>query len=104
MAHLQLERQSLASFGGGLIEISKISCTLSLWCLTMVANTTEIVICYEERVRSMPFVPRLSHGRRMLRSHDFLRCIVNIFRLEFGASFFFNTMYHDFFALYCEHL
>jgi len=28
--------------------------------------------------------------------HDFLRCIVNIFRLEIGASFFFNTTYHDF--------
>jgi len=95
-------------------------------------------------------VPRLSHGRRMLRSdggpnklffcylftdhamaieffkdigllrrtmqcescgqdmtwsvrsklsddyHDFLRCIVNIFRLEIGPSFFFNTTYHDF--------
>jgi len=27
---------------------------------------------------------------------DFLRCIVNIFRLEIGASFFFNTTYHDF--------
>jgi len=27
--------------------------------------------------------------------HDFLRCIVNIFRLEIGASFF-NTTYHDF--------
>jgi hypothetical protein len=51
-----------------LIAISKISCNLSLWCLTMVANTTEIVMCYEERVRSMPIVPRLSHGHRMLRS------------------------------------
>jgi len=28
--------------------------------------------------------------------HDFLCCIVNIFRLEIGASFFFNTTYHDF--------
>jgi len=68
VAHLQLQRQSVASFGADLIAISKISCNLSLWCLTMVANTTEIVMCYEERVQSMPIVPRLSHGRRMLRS------------------------------------
>jgi hypothetical protein len=68
VAHLQLERQSVASCGGGLIDISKISCNLSLWNLTMVANTTGIVMCYEERVRSMPFVPRLLHELRMLRS------------------------------------
>ena len=48
---LQLERQTEASFGGGLI---KISCSTSLWCITMVANTTDIVMCYEERVRSLP--------------------------------------------------
>ena len=47
-SHLQLERQTVASFGGGLI--SKMSCNLSLWCITMVANTTDIVMCYEERV------------------------------------------------------
>jgi len=27
--------------------------------------------------------------------HDFLRCIVDTFRLEISASFF-NTTYHDF--------
>ena len=55
----------------------------------MVANTTDKVMSYEERVRSIPFVPRLSYGRRMLTTyHDFLRSIVNIFRLEIGVSFF----------------
>jgi len=34
----------------------------------MVENTTEIVKSYEGRVRSMPSVPKLSYGRRMLRS------------------------------------
>jgi hypothetical protein len=58
----------VASCGGGLIKISKISCNPSLWCITMVANTTDIVMSYEERVRSMASVPRLSYGRRMLRS------------------------------------
>ena len=53
--HLQLERQTVASFGGGgLIYISKISCSLSSWCITIVVNTTDIVMCYEQRVRSLP--------------------------------------------------
>jgi len=55
----------------------------------MVDNLMDTVMCYEERVRSMPSVPRLSYGRRMLTTyHDFLRSIVNIFRLEIGVSFF----------------
>jgi len=58
----------MASFRGGLIKISKISCNPSLWCITMVVNTTNIVMSYEQRVRSMPSVPRLSDGRRMLQS------------------------------------
>jgi len=65
VAHLKLERQSVSLFCCGLIEISKISCNISLWCLTMVANITEIMMCYEERVRSMPIV----------HYHDFLRLL-----------------------------
>jgi len=79
-SHLQLERQTVASFGGGLI---KISCNPSLWCITMVANTADIVMSYEERVRSMPSVPRLSYGRRMLL-------------LEGGPN--------RYYALYCQYL
>jgi len=53
-SHSQLERQTVASFGGGLIKISKISCNPTLWCITVVANTTDIVMRYKERVRSVP--------------------------------------------------
>jgi hypothetical protein len=34
----------------------------------MVQEVTDIIMCYEERVRSLPFVPRLSHVRKMLSS------------------------------------
>ena len=48
--------------------ILKNSCNQSFWFKTMVHNLMDTVMCYEERVRSMPSVPRLSYGRRMLRS------------------------------------
>jgi hypothetical protein len=65
--HWQLVRQSVASFDVGLVVISTNSCNVALWCTLMVLNTTEIMMSYEERVRSMPTVLRLWHGLRMLR-------------------------------------
>jgi len=66
----------------------------------MVAHLQEIVTKYEERVRSMQNVPSLVAEFLLYfpfsTYHDFSRCIVNIFRLEIGASFFFSTTYHDF--------
>jgi hypothetical protein len=43
VAHLQLERQSVASFGGDLVAIWRYTCNLALWCSNMVVNTREIV-------------------------------------------------------------
>jgi hypothetical protein len=51
----------------------------------MVAHMSKVVTKYEERLRGMPFVPRFSYGRPMLREYGpatILYVIVVIFRLE----------------------
>jgi len=51
----------------------------------MVAHIFKVVTEYEERLRGMPFVPRLSYGRPMLREYGpatILYVIVIIFSLE----------------------
>jgi hypothetical protein len=54
-------------------------------------NTT-----YHDILRCIVNIFRLEIGASFFNTtyHDFLCCIVNIFRLEIGGSFFFNTTYH----------
>jgi hypothetical protein len=99
-AHLQLERESVGLWSTILRcscnLLCDLRCTCNLWCENGCAFIRNY---YEERVRSMQNVPSLVTDFLLFFPlslyHDFSRCTVNIFRLQIGASFFFNTTYHE---------